>query len=472
MTNTFRRVKIVVTLGPATSTRERIRGLLEAGVDVARLNFSHGTREEHAQLHAVVREEAESLGRHVALLQDLAGPKLRTGALKEGKPVELRDGEEFVLTIRPGRTQPGIASVNYAGLPDDVRPSSTVLLDDGRIELRVLAVERPEVRCLIVKGGLLGASKGVNLPEAAVSAPAFTDKDREDLEFGLRLGMDYVALSFVRHPDDLKPVKEVLRGYRTSVPLLAKIEKPQALEHLDGIIRAFDGVMVARGDLGVEIPPEDVPRWQKAIINKANEAGKTVITATQMLESMMDNPRPTRAEASDVANAVLDGTDAVMLSGETSLGTYPLEAVAVMDRIIRQTEATVKAWPTPDIRRISHSRAISRAAWTLARDLDVRCVVVLTRSGRTAQLLSADRPDDPIIALTDDKQVARRLALRWGVDPQVLAFAKDTEQAIRELEKALLERGVVSHGDNVIVVGSIPVAARGRTNFVKIHHVR
>ncbi len=234
MSSTFRRVKIVVTLGPATSTRERIRGLLEAGVDVARLNFSHGTKEEHARLHAMVREEAESLGRHVALLQDLAGPKLRTGPLKDGQPVELRDGEEFVLTTRPGCAQPGIASVNHAGLPGDVGPGSTVLLDDGRIELRVLAVEGSDVRCLIVKGGLLGVNKGINLPEAAVSAPAFTDKDRADLEFGLRLGMDYVALSFVRHPDDLKPVREVLKGYRTSVPLLAKIEKPQALQHLDG----------------------------------------------------------------------------------------------------------------------------------------------------------------------------------------------------------------------------------------------
>jgi len=472
VSSAFRRVKIVVTLGPATSTRERIRGLLEAGVDVVRLNFSHGTREEHAQFHAIVRGEAESLGRHVALLQDLAGPKLRTGALEDEQPVELRDGEKFGLTTRPGPTRPGIASVNYAGLPGDVRPGSTVLLDDGRIELRVLAVEDPDVRCLIVKGGLLGANKGINLPEAAVSAPAFTDKDRQDLEFGLRLGMDYVALSFVRHPDDIRPVKEVLKGYRASVPLLAKIEKPQALKHLDGIIRAFDGVMVARGDLGVEIPPEDVPRWQKLIISKANEVGKPVITATQMLESMMDNPRPTRAEASDVANAVLDGTDAVMLSGETSLGAYPLEAVAVMNRIIRQTEATVRAWPTPEIRRISHSRAVSRAAWTLARDLEVRCVVVFTRSGRTAQLLSSDRPDDPIVALTDEKQVAARLALWWGVEPQVLAFPKDTEQAITEMEKALLERGLISHGDNVIVVGSIPVAARGRTNFVKIHHVR
>jgi pyruvate kinase len=468
----LRRVKIVATLGPATSTPERIRGLLQAGVDVVRLNFAHGTRDEHAHLHSVVRQEEAHLGRHVAILQDLAGPKLRTGPLRDSAPVELKDGEVFVLTTRNVPTQPGMASVNYVDLPNDVRPGSTILLDDGNIELRVLTVEGPDVRCSVVNGGLLGAGKGINLPDVGINAPTFTDRDGADLEFGLSLGMDYIALSFVRNPEDIKPARELLRRHRAFVPLLAKIEKPQALARLDGIMRAFDGVMVARGDLGVEIPPEDVPGWQKVIIRKANEAGKPVIIATQMLESMVNSPRPTRAEASDVANAVLDGTDAVMLSGETSIGGYPLEAVSVMVRIIQRAEATKERPPTPHIRRISHARAVSRAAWTLAQNLDVHSVVVLTRSGRTAQLVSADRPENPIVAFTYDKRVARRLALWWGVDPQILAFPGDTEKAIVEMERALLERGLANRGDDIAVVGSMPVASRGLPNFVKLHRLR
>jgi len=472
MTSRPRRVKIVATLGPATSTHERIRGLLQAGVDVVRLNFSHGTHEEHARLHSIIREEEAPLGRHVAILQDLSGPKLRTGPLKDDNPVELKDGEVFVLTTRALPTQPGIASVTYPNLPNDTRPGSTILLDDGHIELRVLTTEGSDVRCSVIKGGLLGAHKGINLPNVAVNVPTFTEKDRADLDLGLSLGMDYIALSFVRHPNDARVARELMRKRRISVPLLAKIEKPQALEHLDSIVKAFDGVMVARGDLGVEIPPEDVPGWQKVIIRKANEAGKPVIIATQMLESMINDPRPSRAEASDVANAVLDGTDAVMLSGETSVGKYPLETVSVMVRIIQGAEATVKDWPAPEQRRTSHARAVSQAAWILAQNLDVRSVVVLTRSGRTAQLVSSDRPDDPIIALTHDERVARRLALWWGVAPQVLTFPRDTEQAIVEMERALLERGLASHGDDLIVVGSMPVASRGLPNFVKLHRIR
>lgn len=472
MPNKSRRVKIVATLGPATSSPERIRGLLQAGVDVVRLNFSHGTHEEHARLHAVVREESERLGRYTAILQDLSGPKLRTGPLKDGVPVKLADGEVFILTTRPVPTQQGIASSNYASLPNDVRPNDTILLDDGHIELRVLAAEGPDVRCSVVKGGTLGAHKGINLPNVAITTPSFTAKDRDDMEFGLSLGMDYVALSFVRHPRDVEPARKLLREHRAAVPLLAKIEKPQALQHLDGILRAFDGVMVARGDLGVEIPTEDVPSWQKIIVKKANQAGKPVIIATQMLESMINEPRPSRAEASDVANAVLDGTDAVMLSGETSIGRYPLEAVSVMVRIIQQAEATVDRWPTPQVSRISNAKAVSRAAWSLASNLDVRSIVVLTRSGRTAQLVSADRPDEPIIAFTHDKRVARRMALWWGLNPQVLTFPRDTEQAIQEVERALLERGLASHGDDVVLVGSMPIASRGQPNFVKLHRIQ
>ena len=472
MANRLRRVKIVATLGPATNTRERIRGLLQAGVDVVRLNFSHGTQAEHERLFAIVRQETAQLGRHVAILQDLCGPKLRTGPLKDGVPIELNDGGMFVLTTRPTPTQPGIASCDYVNLSRDVHAGDTILLDDGHIELRVLMTEGPDVRCSVVKGGMLGARKGINLPNVAVTIPSFTEKDKADMEFGLSLGVDYVALSFVRDPQNIEPARQLLRQQRVSVPILAKIEKPQALKHLDAIIRAFDGVMVARGDLGVEIPPEEVPVWQKVIVRKANAAGKPVIIATQMLESMMNSPRPNRAEASDVANAVLDGTDAVMLSGETSVGNYPLEAVSVMVRIIQQAESTITNWARPTVGRVNHARAVSRAAWSLADSLDVRSIVVLTRSGRTARLVSADRPDDPIIALTYDSRVARRLALWWGVTSHTLAFPRDTEQAIVKVEETLLERGLVSHGDDIIIVGSMPVTSRGLPNFVKLHHVK
>jgi len=366
---------------------------------------------------------------------------------------------------------PGLASTSYVQLPQDVSPGERILLDDGRLELQVLSVEGTEVRCHVVKGGLLGAHKGINLPGVRISTPTFTEKDRADLEFGLAQGVDYVAMSFVRRPEDVAPLRDALKRRRVSIPVLAKIEKPEALGHLDAILRAFDGVMVARGDLGVELSPEEVPGWQKVIIRKANEAGRPVITATQMLESMMENPRPTRAEASDVANAVLDGTDAVMLSGETSVGKYPVEAVSVMARIIEKAEATVKSWPAPRLRAASHAHAVSHAACTLARDMDVAAVVAITRSGRTAQLVSQGRPDDPIVGFTDDAQVARRLALWWGVQPVVAPFARDTERALAQMEQALLERGLVESGDDLIVVGSTPLAQRGRANFVKIQRV-
>src|SRR4051812_19432782 len=330
-----RRTKIVATLGPATSTAERIEALIHAGVDVVRLNFSHGTHAEHAAVFQMVRERAARLGRAVAIMQDLQGPKIRVGALVNGGPLWLADGQEIAITTEPGMVgHDGLISTTYDHLPYDVRPGDRILLDDGLLELRVLGSDPPLVRAQVVHGGPLGEHKGINLPGVAVSAPALTEKDAADLAFGLALGVDYVALSFVRRPEDVMRARELMHSHHHApVPIIVKLEKPEAIRELDAIVRAADGVMVARGDLAVEMSAEEVPPLQKRIIHKANAAGKPVITATQMLQSMTTNPRPTRAEASDVANAVLDGSDAVMLSGETAVGQYPVETVQAMARI-------------------------------------------------------------------------------------------------------------------------------------------
>jgi pyruvate kinase len=333
-----RGVKIVATLGPATSAAERIRELLKAGVDVVRLNFSHGSHQEHADLFDSVRKVAKELDKHVAVIQDLQGAKIRTVGLRDDQPIELIPGQEVVLGER------GTVSITYPYLLQAIAPGGHILLDDGRMELKVTAVAGQQVHCEVVKGGLLGLNKGVNLPGLPLDVPSFTDKDREDLEFGLNLGVDWIAMSFVRQAEDIRPMRQVMRQHGLRVPVLAKIERPEALRNLNAILRAFDGIIVARGDLGVELPPEEVPVWQKTLIRQARRLGKTSIVATQMLESMMQNPQPTRAEASDVANAVLDGTDAVMLSGETAVGAYPVEAVSVMTRIIDQAEATYPKW--------------------------------------------------------------------------------------------------------------------------------
>ncbi|MCX6023859.1 MAG: pyruvate kinase [Chloroflexi bacterium] len=466
----LRRAKIVATLGPATRPEAVLRRLLAAGVDVARLNFSHGTQDEHAAAIADVRRIAAELGRQVAVLQDLQGPKIRTGPLAGGGPVELEAGGRLVITTRLVPGDASVVSTTYAGLPNDVRPGDRVLLADGLIELRVLDVEGPDVICRVINGGPLGEHKGINLPGVPVSAPALTDKDRADLIFGLAQGVDYVALSFVRSAEDAEAARRIMAEQRAHVPLIAKIEKPEALAHLEGVLRAFDGVMVARGDLGVELSPEAVPVWQKVIIRMANDLGKPVITATQMLESMITNPRPTRAEASDVANAVFDGADAVMLSAETAAGAYPVTAVETMARIIMAAETAPPDLP-PRSERTWSGYAIARAACGLAEDLNVPALVVLTQSGRTGQLVSKERPDVPIIAFTDEAATARRLALWWGISAVVTPFRRTTDMMLTDIEAALLALGLAAPGDNVVVVGSTPIAARGRTNFIKIHHL-
>jgi pyruvate kinase len=489
-----RRTKIVCTLGPETATEERIEALIRAGMDVARLNFSHGTQDEHAATIARVRTLAERLDRPVAILQDLQGPKIRTGTLEGGRAVTLRDGQRFTLTTEPFAGTAERVNTTYAALPSDVRPGDTILLSDGAIELRVVRTDGADVTCGVVHGGTLAEHQGINLPGVAVSAPALTVKDRADLVFGVRQRVDYIALSFVRQPEDVREAKRLisdamreqpeLEGPRpeglhpsayaaeTTIPVIAKLEKPEAIEHLDAILEVADGVMVARGDLGVEMSLERVPLVQKRIIARANALGLPVITATQMLESMIHNPRPTRAEASDVANAILDGTDAVMLSGETAVGEYPIEAVRVMVRIAEQTEGHWPSTPAgPTGGHITMSHAVSKAACTLAEQARSQLIVVFTRTGASAQLMSKERPEAAIMAYTPFETVYRRLALWWGVTPKRSALMGNTEALIAWVDAQLRAEGAARAGEDVVVMGGMPIAGRARTNFVKLHQI-
>ena len=490
-----RRTKIVCTLGPASSSEAAIEALIRAGMNVARINFSHGTPAEHAETIKRVRAIAARLDVAVAILQDLQGPKIRTGPLVDGQPVRLSDGQAFTITTQaiPGASER--VSTTYAPLPEDVRRGDRILLSDGAIELRVEATDATDVRCHVVHGGMLAEHQGINLPGVSVSAAALTPKDRDDLIFGVHHRVDFIALSFVRRADDILEAKRLIaEAVRTApgpsdprpeglhpsayeedgrVPVIAKLEKPEALSRLDAILEAADGVMVARGDLGVEMPLEQVPVAQKRIIARANELGLPVITATQMLESMIHSPRPTRAEASDVANAIIDGTDAVMLSGETAVGEYPVEAVRVMARIAEQTEGH---WPprTAPVGRAEHvtlSHAVSMAARTLAERAEAPLIVVFTRTGASARLISQDRPEAAIVAYTPFESVYRRLALWWGVTPRRSELIGTTEELIAWVDGQVQEEGLAERGDDIVIMGGMPIAGRARTNFLKLHHV-
>lgn len=487
----MRRTKIVATIGPATESEERLEAIIRAGADVIRLNFSHGTHAGHAQVIQRVRRIAARLHAPIAILQDLQGPKIRTGALAGGSPVLLADGATFTLTTRPVAGTAAAVSTTYAGLPQDVCPGDRILLDDGLIELRVEAVEGQDVITRVIHGGLLGEHKGINLPGIATQAPALTEKDREDLAFGLAQGVDYVALSFVRRAEDMLALRQAIAELRPSPQspspslgggaegeggpgLIAKLEKPQALDNLEAILEVCDGVMVARGDLGVELSPQQVPIAQKTIIEAANRKLRFVITATQMLESMITHPRPTRAEASDVANAIFDGTDAVMLSGETAVGAYPVEAVRMMAAIAEEAEAHLARWGNPVLRRGAtqdDALAIVRAARELAEERGVRAVCAFTRTGRTARLMSKERPQAPILAFTPFESVRRYLALAWGVVPCLLEHRASVEEMLAGVEEALKARGLVQPGDQVVVTGGLPVAVQTPTNFIKLHTV-
>jgi pyruvate kinase len=468
------RAKIVCTLGPASSTPERIGELIDAGMSVARLNFSHGSHDDHARMLQIVRAEADRRGKAIAALLDLQGPKIRIGRLASGQ-IELKPGAALTLTTEDVLGDDRRVSTTYQGLPRDVKAGDQILLDDGYLSLAVTHVRDREVDTLVVTGGILKNNKGINLPGVDVSAPALSDKDRVDIGFGLRHGVDYVALSFVRRPEDVIEAKRLLTVDQVSIPVIAKIEKPQALERLGDIIDAADGVMVARGDLGVELGPEKVPLWQKRIIEETNKRGKIVITATQMLESMITAPRPTRAEASDVANAVLDASDALMLSGETASGLSPVEAVRTMARIIDEIErsayyrANIDA---PGLQLAVPANAIAHAAMTAARAMRLKTIVAVSESGGAARLVSEYRPDANIVCLTTNEVSFRRLAAIWGVTPVLISPAATTEELIDRVEATLIERNLAVPGENVLITMAVPVGSGMQTNVLKIHQIQ
>ncbi|HTR52638.1 MAG TPA: pyruvate kinase [Kofleriaceae bacterium] len=469
------RAKIVCTLGPASSTPERIGELIDAGMSVARLNFSHGSHEDHAKMLQIVRAEAERRGKAVAALLDLQGPKIRVGRFAAGQ-IELKPGSEFTITTDQSVVgDQHRVCTTYAQLPLDVKTGDQILLDDGYLALAVSEVRDREVKTIVITGGVLKNNKGINLPGVEVSAPALSEKDRIDIGFALRHGVDYVALSFVRRPEDVLEAKRLLTVDQVSIPVIAKIEKPQALERLGDIIEAADGVMVARGDLGVELGPEKVPLWQKRIIEETNKRGKIVITATQMLESMIAQPRPTRAEASDVANAVLDSTDALMLSGETASGAHPIEAVRTMARIIDEIERSAyyrANTEVPDIQLAVSANAIAHAAVIAARAMRLRTIVAVSESGGAARLVSEYRPEANIVCLTTDEVTFRRLALFWGVTPVMIGPSATTEELVDRVEATLIERNLALPGENVLVTMAVPVGSGVQTNVLKIHQIQ
>ena len=474
-----RRAKIICTIGPACNTEAAMRDLLRLGMDIARLNFSHGTHEDHAHNIHRLRRAAEREGRTVCILQDLQGPKIRTGPLERHEPVVLKTGS--VVTITP-QDVPGTAariSTTFPDLARELTPGARILLSDGLIELRVRGIRGKDVLCDVINGGMLGEHKGINLPGIALSIPALTEKDRKDLEFGLRHGVDAVALSFVRTAADVGMVKqiiakEIITAHASDVPVIAKLEKPQAIDHLEEILEAADGVMVARGDLGVEMAPEKVPVIQKHVIRRASAWRKPVITATQMLESMIENPRPTRAEASDVANAIFDGSDAVMLSAETASGQYPCESVSIMSRIVVEAECNMDDFVQFRRRRehrgLSVAETICESISHAAEDLPMGAIAVFTETGNTVRMISKFRPKVAIYGYTHSAPVVQRMNLYWGVHPVRCRQAHSAEQMVTMAEQDLVRRGLLKPGDVLGVVAGTRQAS-GSTNLMRLHTV-
>jgi pyruvate kinase len=470
-----RRARIIATLGPATRQQERLTALIEAGMDAARLNFSHGTHDEHADYIQAVRLAAERAGRPVTILQDLQGTKLRTGSTADGRPIRLEAGQSIRLTSEPGPSTPASISISCPTLASDLRPGARVLLRDGEIQLQVLRIDGNQVTAEVTAGGDLGPEAGVHFPGLCLSSEALTEKDLRDLAWGLQHGIDAVALSFVRRPGDVRAMREAM-AQQAPGPLqpwvVAKIERAEAIEELPGILAEADGVIVARGDLDLDVSSERVPSLQKRIIREANAAGKIVITATQMLESMIHSPRPTRAEVSDVANAVFDGSDALMLSGETAVGEHPVEAVQVMERIIVDAERNLTLVHPGDTAIHEDAEATARAARALASDRDVAAIAVFTRSGRTAQLMAKARPPVPILAFTPEEGTLNRLNLCWGVEPHRVPLAESMEAMLDDVEHVIRSKGRVHAGQQIVLVASHPVGAMGPANFTLLHTLR
>ncbi|MPZ95638.1 MAG: pyruvate kinase [Propionibacteriales bacterium] len=467
----MRRAKIVCTLGPSTSSRQRIHELVEAGMDVARLNLSHGSYEDHEQVYRLVREESDASGNGVGIMVDLQGPKIRLGRFADG-PVEVAEGDPFTITTREVAGSQTECSTTYDGLPDDVKPGDEVLIDDGNVRMRVVEVAGQDVHCAVEIGGRLSNSKGINLPGVAVSVPAMSDKDMADLRWALHLRADMIALSFVRSPRDIDIVHRVMKEEGEHLPVIAKIEKPQALDCLDEIVAAFDGVMVARGDLGVEMPLEVVPTVQKRIVEIARRNAKPAIVATQMLESMISAPRPTRAEASDVANAVLDGADAVMLSGETSVGKYPIQTVETMRRIIASTESEgLERMAAIDWEPRTRSGIIAKAAAEVAERAGARYLVAFTASGDSARRLARYRSSVPLLAFTPHAAVRSQLALTWGVETFLVPMVEHTDEMVMQVDKALLDVERCAVGETVVIVAGSPPGIPGSTNALRLHRM-
>ncbi|HEX3221371.1 MAG TPA: pyruvate kinase [Nocardioides sp.] len=467
----MRRAKIVCTLGPAVDSPEMIRKLVEAGMDVARLNMSHGNHDDHRRRYDLVREASDATGHGVGIVADLQGPKIRLETFKSGK-AKLAVGDEFVITTRDVEGDATICGTTYRGLPGDVAEGDPILVDDGKLRLRVVKVEGDDVTTRVEVGGKVSDHKGLNLPGVAVSVPALSDKDVEDLRWALRTSVDFVALSFVRSAADAEDVRRIMREEGVMLPVIAKIEKPQAIDNLDEVVKAFDGFMVARGDLGVECPLEDVPFLQKLVIDKARRNAKPVIVATQMLESMITNPAPTRAEASDVANAVLDGADAVMLSGETSVGEYPIETVETMARIVASTEShELSTMAAIDWQPKTRGGVIAKAAAEVAERVSASYLVAFTQSGDSARRAARYRGRVPVLAFTPVAKVRSQLSLTWGVETFLAGDVEHTDEMVRQVDEALLKIGRVKEGDQVVIIAGSPPGIPGSTNALRIHRM-
>jgi pyruvate kinase len=466
----MRKAKIICTIGPASSSKSIIYRMIRSGMNVARLNFSHGTHSGHKKAVDLIRSGARKYNSPVAVLQDLKGLKIRIGPIKDGR-VLIKKGSALSLTTKKVTGDDKEVQIVYPHLAKDLNAGNTVFIDDGLIQLKVIRKERSRLITRVIEGGILKEKKGVNFPGVRVSAPTLTKGDIDDLLLGIRLGVDYIAVSFVRSKSDILRVKRWLKKNRSHIPVIAKIENQQALANIEEIMDAADGIMIARGDLGVEVPPEKVPLIQKRIIERCSSALKPVITATQMLESMTEHMRPTRAEAADVANAVLDGTDALMLSGETAVGKYPLDALKMMDRIIRYTEThKVKAY-SPRVESKTFAQAIAEAACLSATDIKAKTITAFTRSGFTSLLVSKFRPKIPVTGFTVNEDIRRRMNLYWGIIPHVLKFPEDTDKMITGSEKALLQKKIVKKGDSIVIIATSPFSLGGKTNLMKIHRV-
>ena len=466
------RTKIVATIGPASSSPDVIRQMVKAGMSVARLNFSHGTYDDHARMVTLLRSVSKELDTPITLLQDLQGPKIRVGELSND--LTLNEGDAISLvSVGDGSNQVNTISIDYPALSQEAEPGMPVLLDDGLLELTIEKIQPDAVWCRVIQGGILKSRKGVNLPDLDLKLPSMTEKDEQDLDFGLSQGVDLVSLSFVRRAEDLRTLKSLLvQKGAPDVPVLAKIEKPQAIANLEEIIEECDALMVARGDLGVEMRPEKVPMLQKQMIRLCNQRSIPVITATQMLDSMIRNPRPTRAEASDVANAIIDGTDAVMLSGESAVGSFPVKAVEMLSKIATDVERSLEFVNNPPA-TADETHALSEALNTIDKIMDLRCIATFTTTGYTAKIAAAERPQTPVVAFTPNIEVYHRLNLIWGVKPFLLEhYSEDLETLIEQMEECLLQRHFVAPGDKILIMGGSPVQRARGTNFLKIHSVQ